>query len=130
MVKELHFFDSVHLGYSTQRVFRRLQRRAGARIAGILEKTENASRLSRRWKEIAYLARLADGRKAYTDEWYQHVFTGASNSRQKGEITPLYCSIGRDGVKHVKKRNPSVKLIYLIRDPLDTAMSSLRMRAG
>ena len=129
IVKELHFFDAVHLKFPTKRVFQRIQRRAGSRIAAILEKTSNSSRSARQWKEIAYLAKLADSRLAYKDKWYQHVFTGAPRSRCKGEITPLYCSIGPEGVEHVKKLNPRVRLIYLIRDPLDRAVSSLRMRA-
>lgn len=173
LAKELHFFDSIHMGYSNRRVFRQIQRMAGAQIVETLEEVESESRSSGQWKKIAFLARLAksreaytdkwykfvftriseildktdsesrsyhwkmiaylvtlsDGRKAYTDEWYKFVFTGLPTSRVKGEITPLYCSIGPAGVKHVKKLNPRVKLIYLIRDPMDRAMSSLRMRA-
>ena len=73
-----------------------------------------------------YFSRIYDPEFAFTDEWYEHIFSPAGG-RVKGEFTPAYCAIGEEGVAHVRRLMPDVKLIYMIRDPYARAMSSLRM---
>jgi hypothetical protein len=53
--------------------------------------------------------------------------SGSPSGAVKGEITPFYSCLTVEGIKHVKRLAGGVKLIYLIRDPMARALSSLRM---
>lgn len=114
-VKELHYFDAVHLNYRKSRVLKIYSKR------GRLMVEKNPDR-----KE--YLERIIDPEFAFTDEWYQYIFSLAPGNKIKGECTPLYSAIGEAGAGHVKRLLPDVKLIYIVRDPLARALSSFRMQ--
>jgi hypothetical protein len=113
-IKELHYFDVVHLGNSRSRLMHRYQNRGRRMIERFPERA-------------AYFEKVVDPDFVFTDDWYRHVFSVAPKRATKGECTPLYCAIDDDGVAHVKRLMPDVKLIYMIRDPFDRAMSSFRM---
>jgi hypothetical protein len=112
--KELHYFDCLHLGSGKDWVLRSYTRR-GLGWCG-----ENPRR-------TAYFRQILDPQFAFTDEWYRHIFSIAPKDRVRGECTPLYCALGEEGVRHVMRLSPGLKLIYMIRDPFDRMMSSLRM---
>ncbi len=114
-VKELHYFDSVYLDYGKARVLKIYQKRGRT----MLEKNPDR-------KE--YFERVLNPDFAFTDDWYQHIFSIAPKNKIKGECTPLYSAIGEAGAEHVKRLLPDVKLIYIIRDPLARALSSFRMQ--
>lgn len=78
---------------------------------------------------IDYLRRLIDREKFMTDEWYDVLFSPAPAGRRTGEVTPLYCGIGEAGIRYLEERFPAVRLIYIIRDPVERAISSMRMFA-
>jgi hypothetical protein len=44
-----------------------------------------------------------------------------------GELTPAYSCLGLEGIAHIRKLMPSVKLIFLLRDPVQRAWSHARM---
>lgn len=57
--------------------------------------------------------------------WYSQLF---SDSRKtNGEITPAYGSIPVEVIKSIYREFPDVRLIYLIRNPIERAWSSARM---
>jgi len=58
--------------------------------------------------------------------WYSSHFRQAEN-RVKGEITPGYSIISTDRIHDVYVFNPDVKLIFLMRNPIDRAWSQARM---
>lgn len=62
-----------------------------------------------------------------SDEWYGRVFSNAPDNRICGEITPEYSLLPRAGVAHVRKINPNARIIFFMRDPIDRALSHLRM---
>ena len=113
-IKELHYFDAVHLKNSKRVLMHRYEVRGGRMVEKFPE-------------QRAYIEKVLDPEFAFTDEWYAHIFSAAPKRALKGECTPLYCAINDEGVAHVKLLMPGVRLIYLIRDPFDRAMSSLRM---
>ena len=127
-MKETHYFDNVHLKPDRSGMSPRVARNARA-WAGPLG-WKRRFPFSRIWPErIAYFDRLADPDFADSDEWYRYIFSIAPAGATTGEITPLYSVIGRDGIAHVKRLLPDVRLIYLVRDPADRALSSMRMQA-
>lgn len=65
---------------------------------------------------------------AYYDrglEWYLPPFQG--NEKIKGEITPAYAILPVHLIREIYQVNPKMRLIYLVRNPIDRAWSSARM---
>jgi hypothetical protein len=116
LVKELHYFDSVHLGTSN----RMSRARAARKLQNLAQKP------APRAKDVAYYKAIAE--LPWSDALYAHIFSkGAGLVR--GELTPSYCAIGEAGARHVQRLSPNGRIIYLIRDPVSRMMSSLRMAA-
>lgn len=63
------------------------------------------------------------------DAWYLSLFcTGPG--RVRGEITPAYATLDEAGVARVHALLPELKLIFLMRDPIDRIWSAYRMKHG
>jgi hypothetical protein len=122
IVKEVHYFDTVHLDFATEK--EHIHRRASRHLER-LEASSLPEPVKQRRRD--YLQRLTDPAFLNTDAWYRHVFSAAPKRKKAGEITPIYCAIGSAGIRHVKSMLPDVRLIYIIRDPFDRSISSLRM---
>lgn len=61
----------------------------------------------------------------HTVEWYLNLF---SNDQQiNGDITPAYAILGPDVIRNIYQALPHLKLVYLIRDPMERAWSSAKM---
>ena len=114
-IKEVHYFDSVHMLYRKERALGSYQRR-GTRL------------IERRPELIPYFEKVVAADFAFSDDWYAHIFSLCrKKARKKGECTPLYCALPDEGVAHVKAVAPKVRLIYMIREPFSRLLSSFRM---
>ena len=128
--KELHYFDrssiypssnhlsSKYLGYRLigrerhNKQFRHLLIRD--LIKAIKTKTlENIS-----WYLRYYLG-------TYDDNWYLSLFK-YGNGKLKGEITPSYSMLNLVDVKHIKAILPELKIILILRNPIERAWSHVR----
>lgn len=114
--KEIHYFDVVHLGYSAEIQLGILR----SAIRNLRSKATTAD-------QEEYYKRILDEHFCFTDEWYEHIFSAAPRGKVKGETTPFYSSLPAEGILHVKRMAPKVKIIYLVRDPAERAMSALKM---
>ena len=65
---------------------------------------------------------------ARSDAWYESLFR-AGSSRVTGEITPEYALMSADEVGRVRDAFPQLRILYLMRDPIDRAWSQMRMLA-
>lgn len=85
----------------------------------------NAEEISERW--FAYLGRLM----AYEDgqSWYEGVFSAYGKNRIKGDITPSYCLLPEREIRNMLRINPDLKIIMILRDPVDRVRSQLDMIA-
>ena len=122
-IKELHYFDSVHLTPGRTRAGRlriKVKKKLGAN-----RKSKSANRLDNR----AYFKRIRSPDYMYTDEWYYDIFSPAPPDSKSGEITPAYCAIGEQGIAHMKRMLPNVQLIYNVRDPLSQFISGFGLWA-
>ncbi len=64
-------------------------------------------------------------------DWYNGLF--ADNSRTNGEITPAYGILPVETIREIHNLYPALRLVYIIRDPIERAWSSAKMesqRAG
>jgi hypothetical protein len=115
-MKEVHFYDFIYLPEHRGWIragFNQHLRRHGAH--GVL---------------ADYFARLA-ALPRRQDAWYAAVFDHPDAAgRVRGEITPAYAILPEEGVARVRATNPAMRIILILRDPVDRALSQLRMAAN
>lgn len=74
----------------------------------------------------AYLSSVTGG-KMFHNHWYKRVFAPAPAHAMPMDFTPEYSGLPEEGVAAVKAFLPKAKVIYLLRHPVDRAISQLRM---
>ncbi|HRO14922.1 MAG TPA: sulfotransferase [Paracoccus sp. (in: a-proteobacteria)] len=74
----------------------------------------------------AYLDRITRG-EMFTNHWYKQIFAPAPEGVQPCDITPEYSTLPDEGVEFVAKFLPKARFIYIIRHPVDRAVSQLKM---
>jgi hypothetical protein len=61
-------------------------------------------------------------------QWYRDLFSGALPPEiRQGEITPAYAFLSLESISDIKRLFPDLRLIYMIRNPIERAWSSARM---
>jgi len=106
-VKELHYFDKL---WRTRTWLDPYERR----------------RLRLIPRDLWHLRYLL-GRRS--DEWYRSLFHGAQcRGLLAGESTPSYAVLDDDTLRTVRQMNSDVKLIFVMRDPVDRAWSHITNR--
>lgn len=115
-IKEVHFYDYLYMpGHD-------------AWIRSSFQKT--AAKLRKTPEFTAYIDRLSEIPRR-SEAWYSEIFSlPEAEGRLLGEITPAYSILPVEGIRHVKWTNPDVRIIYILRDPVDRALSQLRMAAN
>lgn len=74
-------------------------------------------------KELHYFDRERD----YPDhDWYRAQFTPTDNTPQSGEATPIYC-FWQGAIERIHQFNPAMKLVLILRNPIDRAISQYWM---
>lgn len=73
-----------------------------------------------------WLDRITRG-EMFTNHWYKQVFAPAPAGTQPCDITPEYSTLPDEGVAFVETFLPQAKFIYMIRHPVDRAISQLKM---
>ncbi|MDT1060264.1 sulfotransferase [Paracoccus sp. CPCC 101403] len=63
----------------------------------------------------------------FTNHWYKTVFSPAPDDARIMDVTPEYSTLPAEGVEFVAKFLPEAKFIYIIRHPVDRAISQLKM---
>lgn len=59
--------------------------------------------------------------------WYKKIFS-AMGERQYGlDVTPEYCTVPTEGIAFIRKFLKDPLIIYIVRDPVDRALSQIRM---
>lgn len=74
----------------------------------------------------AYLNGITRG-KMFHNQWYKRVFAPAPAGAIPMDFTPEYSTLPDQGVDHMARFLPRARVIYLIRHPVDRAISQLRM---
>ncbi len=69
-------------------------------------------------KEIHYF----DWHFHLTSRWYLNHFKNSGN-KLKGEVTPAYATLSRQRVKYIRRNNPDLKVIFIVRDPVERSWS-------
>ena len=129
-IKELHYFDR-SLTYPTPTYlackwpFKRFfgSEEHNVKFRRKFKKTITNDIKNRSWVHIAWDINYFFG--VYNDKWYMSLFR-QGNFKIKGEITPAYSILKTQDVVRLKRLMPQVKIIYLIRNPIDRTWSHIR----
>lgn len=119
--KELHYFDcrffDDHKKWDVPATRRVLMERA--------ESAKNKDDMEQ-YNELLDLVET----HSYSEGWYKKVFSMSSVNQYSitGDITPEYCMLPNEGIEEIKNLLGEVKIIYIIRDPVDRAWSQVKMR--
>lgn len=115
--KELHFFDAP--GAGSERYFRRV----------LTAKLDRLIEAGTRPEPAADLRRLRAPDFMFTPDWYRLVFAAKPAGMTGGEYTPRYSTLPATRIDAMLAFLPETRFIYLIRDPVDRALSNFRMGA-
>jgi hypothetical protein len=123
-IKELHYFDHIYCESSSKWSKWHIKQNAKR----IIKHELNSSKTTY-FEYIRYLASLAS-EPMLTEAWYEKAFDRpAAKNKVVGDITPEYCQIGDEGIAYLKSLLTDVKILWIIRDPYERALSQLRMNA-
>jgi LPS sulfotransferase NodH len=68
--------------------------------------------------------------RARGDEWYARLFREAqARGLVAGEITPAYATLNEKGLRRIQHMNDKIKLIFVMRDPVERAWSAVNNAA-
>ena len=110
-VKELHYFDRLDIKRTILEPKER--RRVGVRSLLSLDP----------WFTDYWL-------RARSDDWYARLFRGArAKGLVAGEITPAYATLEETILRRIKRMNDKIKLIFVMRDPVERAWSAVNNAA-
>lgn len=121
-IKEIHFFDHLHIPECRSWTHYHIKKGVTDALKWhVQNQTFNLD-------QFKYLVDIAMERP-FTEDWYRFCFDRPSaRGKVTGDITPEYCTLPEEGVQHVKTLlGPELKLIYSIRNPVDRALSQLKM---
>ena len=128
-VKELHYFDRIGLPEDVEEEQRERKRRRSWRreIAARQRQLRIVGSALKRFPSLstaAWLARYHLGTP--TDAWYESLFRPAPGQKA-GDITPAYSMLEEKAVRHVHRLNESARVIFVVRNPVERAWSSIKM---
>ena len=121
-IKELQFLNEFH---NAKRFKWAQQHREVRALRGITAQTKKADP---NYRAIEFYALAAQTPISF--DWYERLFDFAPVDAVRGELTPGYALLSADAVRSVAERYPNLKIILLIRDPVERAKSSIIMRAS
>ena len=129
-VKEVHYFDARQRGDVRGNFYRRHLRKRARRY-------RSRETYRDRWREGTLFSELVWDIRFFvpprTHRWYQHIFRPGPG-QIAGEITPAYSILKPDVVEEIHGMNPDLRIIYLLRDPVErswsSAISKLARRRG
>lgn len=131
-VKELHFFDRAdkypspsHL--TTEKLIDRSSNPALRRK--IIRNLKNLFKAVYRldYERARWILKMNLGN--YNYKWYQSLFRLKGNIKASGEIAPSYHIVDNYEIEQMYNLNPDLRLIFLIRNPIDRDWSALRFKA-
>lgn len=119
-IKEVHFFDRMAKQLPDLRRYR-----------GIAERRRSlAAEQGLDAELIHYFDRVASFDEVSLP-WYREVFSWSVPADVKmGDITPAYLEIPEANVRYAREQLGDIKIIVIIRHPLDRELSQLRMAAA
>lgn len=128
-MKEIHYFNRLQKDEARPRKNRptRLDRERFDAALKAIQAT--LKRKAGAWEKIERIHALSlIGASELTDEWYGRIFGMAPKGSLCGEVTPNYALLPDELIRHMLSLQRDIRIIYILRDPIDRVWSHLRMR--
>ena len=120
-IKELHFFDK---RFESERGLEKI-RRESERAS---QKVRNGSATPIESKDYLFFQLVASrGQDQLSLDWYECLFD-PKGALISGDITPAYSILQEHTIKEIHSRFPKMKVILLLRDPVERLWSQLCMQ--
>lgn len=74
-----------------------------------------------------YLRVMCASNRMYSNHWYKQIFAPTPQGAVGLDVTPEYSTLPEEGVEFMLKFLRKARFIYLVRDPVDRAISQMRM---
>jgi len=118
--KELHYFSSVHCGgllgpTMKMNAMKRMIERHPDRVAKFIRSQATGEKPPRNVMRMF---------RPFNDNWYKGSFTGSG--RYAMDFTPEYARLPDEGHDHIKRLSRRQKIIFVMREPVERALSALR----
>lgn len=126
-IKELHYFDALEGKRLAKERDRHLAEQE--RVRGWAGGAPNA-RQSERLKDRADWIDVLSLGHENTDAYLDYLKGGADGARVVGEVTPAYALLPQGRLKTLAQMAPDVRVLYLLRDPVERLWSHVRMIAA
>ncbi len=134
-LKELHYFDRASKYASS------CELSISSPVNRLLKMTPNEREVfKKRIKLIVKNLKRSDFRTAawwhnwtfghYNDNWYINLYRNREPHQICGEITPSYSILDSSDIEKIKRMNQDIKLIFMMRNPVDRAWSMARFDEG
>ncbi|WP_136808918.1 sulfotransferase family protein [Desulfosediminicola flagellatus] len=118
-IKEIHYFDYTY-GINTGTQIWGKGHVDNALARELRKSSANA-------EQVQYLEKIKN-HVWFTDDWYQSIFDHKDRyNKISGDITPEYSSISQEGIEYAIDYLKYPKIIWIIRDPIDRAISQIKM---
>jgi|GEM_PF-247741 len=127
--KEMHYFDVLdspgeqhHLRAKTNILAQRVEQLKTAKLGELqksIQMVENALLNIQIYKNTS-----GDHR-----EYRNYLLDGYRSQKVVGDITPSYCVLSEERLSEMYRLAPSVKFLFVMRDPIDRLWSAVRMHA-
>jgi hypothetical protein len=122
-LKELHFFDKTLETKAAARLLPRVQ----SDISRLNEARRSRNRRPFGERELDFFAKVRAIKGGPPDiERYAELFQ-SKGAQLSGDITPAYCYLSENTIGQISKALPDVKIVLLVRDPVDRCWSALNM---
>lgn len=128
--KELHYFSRYVMAegggiLAEPRIFRKLTGKARINVLWrrLVAADVGHSIHERNWDQLKWYLRFYF--RTPTDRWYQSLFEGRGDLLT-GEMTPSYSMLTEEEVAHIARLWPHLRIILLMRDPIERAWSQVR----
>ena len=124
-VKEVHYFAKRHLARSKNQFYRSHLRKRMRRYRWLqtyrdaVRPGDSGFLRNLRWDAHFFIPKR-------DNDWYRKVFR-PQDGQIAGEITPAYSTMKVRVVKEIRGINPDMRIIYLLRDPIERSWSSALM---
>ena len=136
-VKEIHYFDHVHCKspllnqWRAHHLIQMVERRGLSLktiMAGFLSGEEDNFLKNRKYKikgNFFAAKKFLELSGTVDDAWYTAMLRTNEKQSYSMDITPDYAVIGENGFKHMDKLAKNLKLLFILRDPVERAWSGL-----
>lgn len=130
-VKEVAYFSTLYIpGWAKADADHRAHQVTQARTHWDSPERTDPKRTRPEIRARALASLDALSREPMDDAAYATLFAGCGVDQVCGEISPQYCVLPREGIRHALSLNPNLKVIVLLRHPVARAMSHLAMLCG